>query len=388
MKGWLIAAVLSIGAPCAIAGDADAPERDGVDAALQHAEAALEAAVARYPFVWQAPSWGRGHFGEPDGAGYPTKVAPLYRKLGELYLLEGRDFARGYLLIAQSAAFEDDLAKARTAFEQGLSVAPSADLGYGVGWCMLRQANEESMQGRSPQQIMEAISKFEHALSLDPNHTVSLNSLGYCHYWLAVLAHATEPPRVDPEKWPYHVDSALSAWQRYLERGPATSTIYYLMGELCHSRGDYAKTAHYWELALELGGDRPGAGQLVQLYEHDLKDPQRAEAVLEEAVKREQASGRVGSVMTGLGAERQLAYFWIRHGKHEKAIQFFARRAKERPSAWMFYELGLALEAAGRPADALLWYRRAQERDPAYMINHLREAIERVSAASEPGRRD
>jgi hypothetical protein len=117
----------------------------------------------------------------------------VYRELGELYLLEGRDCARGHLLIGQSAAFEGDLAGALASFKTGLSSAPSADLAYGVGWCLLRQASPDSVFKRTPQQIEEAVAAFERGLSLDPQHLPSLNSLGHCHYWLAVLAHATEP---------------------------------------------------------------------------------------------------------------------------------------------------------------------------------------------------
>jgi tetratricopeptide (TPR) repeat protein len=115
----------------------------------------------------------------------------------------------------------------------------------------------------------------------------------------------------------------------------------------------------------------------VQLYEKELGEPQAAETILLDALRREQASGRPGSVSDGLGAERELAYFWLRHDRQDEAIKVFRRRADEQPSAWRFFELGGVLEKAGKPVEALTWYRRACERNPPFMTA-VEEAIDRV----------
>jgi tetratricopeptide (TPR) repeat protein len=350
-----------------------------IDAGLRQAQLALEQLVARHPFPWQ----GSAPYGPSPSKHYPAKIAPIYGHLGELYLLEARDFARGYLLVGQSHAFQGDYGKARASFETGLSRAPSADLAYGVGWCLLREAGPQSVSQRSPEQIRQAIALFEQALKLDPNHLLSLNSLAYCHYWLAAR---TRPLKVDgwqgdPAAWPGHVEAALSAWDRYLKQGRATSMIYYLMGELEHTRGDFPQTARYWELAFQMGGAHPYAHQFMQLYESDLKNPQAAERILCLYVKREREAGR------DTGSARELAYFWLRRGRYEDGIRYFRDRAERKPCAWTFFQLGQALEGSNRLAEALTWYRRAKERNPPFSKS-LDEAIERVSSrppAPRPG---
>ena len=368
--GGMLAAVLIGAAAWASQGNArpwTAMEAD-VDAGLRQAELALERVTARYPFLWQGSS--RSANPQNDR---PPKIVQVYRHLGELYLLEGRDFATGYLVLGQSRAMQRDYAGARATFETGLANTPSADLAYGVGWCILREAGPESIAQRTPKQIEQAVAAFEHALKLDPDHCLSLNSLAYCHYWLAVLAHATTPPKVDPETWPAHVDAALAAWQHYLKLCSATSRIYYLMGELHHTRGEFQQTAHYWELAFQMGGELPGIDRLAQLYEHDLKDRTAAERVLNAAAKREKASSQ------STGAKRELAHFWLRHGRYDEAIRYFGTLAEQTPSAWTFFELGQALETAGRPAEALTWYRRAKDRNPSF-TKSLDQAITRATA--------
>jgi len=268
------------------------------------------------------------------------------------------------------------LAEARMA--PGSSAA--ADQAYSMGRGILDAAGSASVTQRSPQQIEDAIACFERALSFDPDHPSSLNSLGYCHYWLAVLAHATEPPKVDPAEWPYHVNAALLAWKRYLKIGLPTSRIYYLIGELHHTRGDLAQTAHYWELAAKMGGAHPYPHQLVDLYELRLKDFGKAEAVLREDLRRQQASARPGMQWE---AERNLAGFLLRHGRAEEGISFYRRRAERTPTAWSFSEMGRVLEYAGRPAQALIWYYRAQERNPPF-DKYLAEAIARAKAKLRP----
>jgi tetratricopeptide (TPR) repeat protein len=262
--------------------------------------------------------------------------------------------------------------------------AAAADLAYRAGKDILEWAGVGSVSQRSPQQIEEAIACFERALSFNPDHVASLNSLGHCHLRLIMLASPYGPRTVDPATSPYHVNAALLSWKRYLEIGPPTSSICYLIGWLHYNRGDYVQTAHYWERAAKMKGAPPVLDpyELVELYEVRLKDLGKAEAVLRADLRRQQAAAKPGLQWE---AEQRLAGFLLRHGRTEEGLAFYRRRAERTPTTWSFAEMGRVLEYAGRPAQALIWYYRAQERNPPF-DKYLAEAIARARAKLGPQR--
>jgi tetratricopeptide (TPR) repeat protein len=341
---------------------ADAPDlwQEETARITQQLKATLEPLVARYPFQWEQPRAG------------PHNIPFVYRTLGELYILEGRDLSRGCLLRGQGEALSGDMTAARKHFEFGLTRAPSADLAYGVGWSMMRECG--TVTSCSREHIESAISYFDRAIELEPAHCLALHHVASCHYWLAASTPPHERRGAGAPVWSSHVNAALSAWQRYLAHCPPSTGIYYKMGELYHSQGNLAKQAHCWEVAIGMGGEYPFPDHVVSLYEHQLDDPEYAARMLRLAIGCQEDPERAARF------KGRLADFCLRHGRHNEAIKLFRERAEQAPSGVSFYELGRAVETLGDPAEALAWYRHAEEQPPSYIAQDIREAIERVSS--------
>jgi arylsulfatase A-like enzyme/predicted Zn-dependent protease len=240
---------------------------------------------------------------------------------------------------------------------------------------LLKLAGEDSVAGR----LDDGIAKVRKVLAADPEVIEAHTMLGNMHTKAGRFAEAIaayqEALAVDPEHegaaWSLalayrqagKLNEAQAGFERVLALNPRGAKALYQLADLSMRRRDFAGAAETLEKGLALDGDR--AAFLVKLAEAriELKQFDAAQSALLEAIKIKGDQSM---------AHYNLALVYEERQDWQAAAKAYEAEIAVSPKLYQpHFNLAKLSSRGGRPADALMHFRAAVDKNPEFGTGYL-----------------
>jgi serine/threonine-protein kinase len=185
-----------------------------------------------------------------------------------------------------------------------------------------------------PEKVESAVSLFQRALEKDPTYAAATASLGEAYWRKYQLTH--------DQAW---AKAAIEACEKAATQGPRLAAAHSCLGQAYMAQGKYERAADQYRLTLLLEPTSDYAyGGLATAYEH-LGQPADAELAFKHAI----------TLRPGYWATYNwLGLFYIHHARYEEAVGLFSQVVSLAPDSFTgYYNLGAVRIMQGKYAEAV-----------------------------------